>query len=117
MLKDLVAKYNKELEYAGPFCISFDGFGTAPCGQIDYSALALEFALWLEECSILPEITGWSSLSGFCRADAEAYKAAFGTVEPLIERLRELEELIWDEFCSSGIIDKHVYYSEMPEEG
>lgn len=117
MLKDSVARYNRELEYAGPFCISFDSFGSAPCGQIDYPALALEFALWLEERSILPEITGWSSLSGFCKADADAYKAAFGSPELLVSRLKELEELIWDEFCISGIIDKHVYYSEMPEEG
>lgn len=117
MLNDLVEKYSRELKYAGPFCISFDSFGSAPCGQIDHHALAIAFALWLEERSILPEITGWSSLSGFCKADADAYKAAFGDDAPLTSRLKELEGLIWDEFCISGIIDKHVYYSEMPEEG
>ena len=76
-VETLVSQYKNELKYAGPFYISHEGFGAAPLGQIDYPALSMAFAEWLDARGILPEIVGWSNKTGFCDADAAGYAAAF----------------------------------------
>ena len=47
-VETLVSQYKNELKYAGPFYISHEGFGAAPLGQIDYPALSVAFAEWLD---------------------------------------------------------------------
>ena len=105
----LVSQYKNELKYAGPFYISHEGFGAAPLGQIDYPALSMAFAEWLDARGILPEI---------CDADAAGYAAAFPANENgLAAALSELETAIWDEFCKESIWDECIYDSQMPDEG
>lgn len=117
-VETLVSKYKNELKHAGPFYISHEGFGAAPLGQIDYPALSMAFAEWLDARGILPEIVGWSNKTGFCDADAAGYAAAFPANESgLAAALSELETAIWDEFCKEGIWDECVYDSQMPDEG
>lgn len=114
----LVSQYKNELKYAGPFYISHEGFGAAPLGQIDYPALSMAFAEWLDAREILPEIVGWSNKTGFCDADAAGYAAAFPANENgLAAALSELETAIWDEFCKESIWDECIYDSQMPDEG
>ena len=73
----MVSEHQKELDFSGPFYISFDEFGSAPCGRIDYPALSNAFAQWLYDRGITPEIVGWSSKGGFCDADKEGYANKF----------------------------------------
>ena len=56
-VETLVSQYKNELKYAGPFYISHEGFGAAPLGQIDYPALSMAFAEWLDARGILPELS------------------------------------------------------------
>lgn len=118
MDNSFAVKYKKELEFSGPFYISFESFGAAPCGQIDRPALANAFALWLDARGILPEITGWSRLSGFSSADAAGYAAKYGCAPAALKAaLDELEAAIWASFCKESVWDACIYDSQMPDEG
>lgn len=117
-VETLVSQYKNELEYAGAFYISHEGFGAAPLGELDYPALSAAFAEWLDARGITPEIVGWSNKIGFSDANAAAYAAAFpANASGLIPALNELEAAIWDEFCKESIWDECAYASQMPDEG
>ena len=115
----LVSQYKNELKYAGPFYISHEGFGAAPLGQIDYPALSMAFAEWLDARGILPEIVGWSNKTGFCDADAAGYAAAFPANEKRYDIRKEDYQNMekYAERCKESIWDECIYDSQMPDEG
>ena len=114
----MVSEHQKELDFSGPFYISFDEFGSAPCGRIDYPALSNAFAQWSYDRGITPEIVGWSSKGGFCDADKEGYANKFTVTQgEYAAVLKSMEDTIWEEFCKEKIWDECIYNSEMPDEG
>ena len=103
----MVSEHQKELDFSGPFYISFDEFGSAPCGRIDYPALSNAFAQWLYDRGITPEIVGWSSKGGFCDADKEGYANKFTVTQgEYAAVLKSMEDTIWEEFCKEKIWDE-----------